>query len=294
MSDPGSLAWVDGEIVSRSSPQVSIDDIGFRYGLTCFETMLARHGRVFRLAQHIERLSESLRLFRSELPAARVLDRAIAETLAANDLTDAAVRLSISPGVGTRPALPASGPARIIVTADPIGDGHPRGRLWTCESVRLDSTRPWRGAKVGQFAPYLLARLEAEEQGAEDGLLLNEQGHLVEASTANFFLVMQDGLVTPPLDDGPLPGVTRACVIELASIAGIPIREISVTTATLHDARAAFLTSSVAGLATVESIAWRSPTGRREWRPADAPPWVDALRSAYERLVEDETVGSRS
>ncbi len=294
MSNLASRAWVDGEIVPRSSPQVPVDDVGFRYGLTCFETMLARHGRVFRLKQHIERLSESLRLFRSELPTEVALERAIAETLAANELTDAAVRVSVSPGVGLRPVLPASGPARVMITADPIGDRRPRGRLWICESVRLDSTRPWRGAKVGQFAPYLLARLEAEDQGADDGVLLNERSHLVEASTANLFLSLHGALITPPLDDGPLPGVTRACVIELASIRGIPVREASLSVDSLHDADAAFLTSSVAGLVAVESVSWRSAAGPQEWQPSGATPWISRLHSGYDHLVENETTAGRT
>src|SRR5690606_35746289 len=136
---------------------------------------------------------------------------AIAETLEANRLTEASVRLSVTPGTGARPALPAPGPPTVTVTADPIGARPPARRL-RVSTVRLDASRAWRSAKVAQFAPYLLARVEAEEHGYDDALLLNHEGRVVEASTANVFAVLDDPsgrdvLVTPPLEDGPLPGI---------------------------------------------------------------------------------------
>jgi len=289
MTVPGSLAWLDGAIRPRDDARVSIDDFGLRYGLACFETMLARHGRVFHLDAHLDRLEASLRLFRVEPPRREELTDAVAQTLAANGLDDASVRLSVTPGRGSRPALPASGPPSVIVTTDPIGERHPRGRLWVCEGVRLDSARVWRGAKVGQFAPYLLARLEAESQGADDALLMNERGDLVEASTANLFAMRDGMLVTPPLEDGPLPGVTRACVLEVARAAGVEVREASLPVADVPAWDAAFLTSSIVGLASVQSITWRGDSGLASWHPSGDSPNLRAISAAYTSLVEVET-----
>lgn len=287
--EPGGLAWVDGAVLSRDEARISVDDFGFRYGLTCFETMLARSGRVFRLDAHLERLDASLRLFRVEPPSHDTLRRAVAETLEANHLADAAVRLSVSPGVGGRPALPAAGPPSIVVTVAPIGDPPNAVRLWVCEGVRLDSARSWREAKVGQFAPYLLARLEAEDRGADDGLLLNERGHIVEAATANLFVERDDQLLTPPLDDGPLPGVTRAAIIEVAQALGVPVVETPVLPGEIEGWQSAFVTSSVAGIVPVSAVTWEGDGVGRGWRPALIWRPIDEIRRAYERMVDIET-----
>jgi len=282
------IAWVDGTLLPREEARVSIDDFGFRYGLACFETMLAKNGNVFRLKAHLDRLEESLKLFQAELPARPTLRRAITATLKTNGLTEAAVRLTVSPGSGTRPALPATGAPVVVVTADPIDARHPRGKLWV-STVRLDASRPWRGAKVAQFAPYLLARAEAEERGVDDALLLDQRGHIAEASTANVFFVVGGVLLTPALGDGPLPGVTRGAVLEVAKSLGIPAREGAITLHDLERANSVFLTSSIVGLAPVRSIGWEDGGKRHLWQAQDDGALLEQLSEAYDRLVEADT-----
>lgn len=284
---PG-IAWVDGELVPREEARVSIDDFGFRYGLACFETMLARHGRVFRLTEHLDRLDASLALFRAAAPARTVLRRAVTATLKANGLSDASIRLSVTPGSGTRPSLPATGSPTMVITVDAVGPPPPPARLWV-SSVRLDASRPWRGAKMAHFAPYLLARAEATERGLDDALLLDQRGHVAEAATANAFFLIAGVLLTPPLSDGPLPGVTRAAILQAAAAHRITSREATVTLHDLERVEAAFLTSSIVGLATVRSIGWEDGGQRHLWQPPGDAPVVASLREAYERLVEAET-----
>ncbi len=284
---PG-IAWVDGALVPREEARVSIDDFGFRYGLACFETMLAQHGRVFRLGEHLDRLEASLALFRAALPARTLLRRAITATLDANALTEASVRLSVTPGTGVRPALPATGALTLVITVDPVGQPPPPARLWV-SNVRLDASRPWRGAKMAHFAPYLLARAEAVEQGLDDALLLDQRGHIAEAATANVFVAAGGRLLTPPLSDGPLPGVTRAAVIEVAATLGIATREATVTLHDLERVDSAFLTSSIVGLAPVRSIGWSEGGQRHLWQARDEGEITNRLQEAYARLVEDGT-----
>lgn len=287
----GGLAWVNGEIVPRAEARVSIDDFGLRYGLTCFETMLARHGRIFRLAQHIDRLATGLRLFRADPPPRGELERAVEETLRVNALDDAAVRLSVTPGTGTRPALPASGVPMVIVTTDPLVPLPPRGRL-RVGSVRVDAERPWRHVKVGHFAPYLLARAEAEEAGFDDALLLDHSGRIVEASTANVFFELDGVLVTPSLAAGPLPGVSRAAVLEVGAARGLAVREADLTLDDVAHATSGFLTSSIAGVVPVTSVSWSAGDRQIEWTPSDltvAGGIVGAVAGAYDALVESET-----
>ena len=278
------IAWVDGDLVPRDEARVSIDDFGFRYGLACFETMLAKNGKVFRLSEHLDRLEGSLALFRAAAPARTMLRRAITATLKANALDDASVRLSVTPGLGTRPALPATGTPTVVITVDEVGPPPDPARLWV-SSVRLDASRPWRGAKMAHFAPYLLARAEAMERGLDDGLLLDQRGHMAEAATSNAFFSINGVLITPPLSDGPLPGVTRAAVLEVAAGLKIATREATVTLHDLQRVDAAFLTSSIAGLTPVRSIGWEDGGQRHLWQPSGDTSLVATLQEAYERLV---------
>jgi branched-subunit amino acid aminotransferase/4-amino-4-deoxychorismate lyase len=283
-----SIAWVDGALVPREEARVSIDDFGFRYGLTCFETMLARNGNIFRLDEHLARLEGSLRLFRADPPPRAALKRAVAATLEANALTEASVRLSVSAGVGGPPALPARRPGSTVVTVEPVAPRPPRSRLWV-SSVRLDAQRPWRAAKVGQYAPYLLARREAEDLGFEDALLLDHAGYIVETATSNVFALVDGTLVTPPEERGPIPGITRACLLELAPTIGVPVRPADLVLADLARAVALFATNSVVGLEPINQVEWDDAGQRHRW---DAPALAETFRSlsdAYESLVDEGT-----
>ncbi|MDA0301932.1 MAG: aminotransferase class IV [Chloroflexi bacterium] len=280
-------AWVDGAVVPRDEARVSIDDFAVRYGAACFETMLARGGRVFRLDAYLDRLEAGLRGMGVTPPARAELAHAIAETLAANALTEASVRLAVTAGRGPAPDLARAATPGVIVTADPVPPPALPPRLRVV-ATRVDARRPLAGAKTAQFLPYLLARAEARATGADDALLLNHEGAVVEAATANIFLLRAGGLETPPLVDGPLPGVTRAAVIEVARGLGIPVVE---RTLTLHDvalAEAVLLTSSVAGIVAAASVVARRPEAvlHLDWQAQDpAPALLERLREAYAGLV---------
>lgn len=286
-------AWLDGDLVPRERAAVSIDDFGVRYGAACFETMLAQSGRVFRLARHLDRLEAGLRLMGLTPPAREVLVDAVDATLRANDLSHdqgaASVRLTVTAGSGHAPDLDAVGAPSIFITTDPVPEPAGPARL-AVSSIRLDEERPWRAAKVSQFLPYLLARREARLAGADDALLLNHRGEIVESATANIFLLMDQALVTPSLRCGPLPGVTREAVLEVARAQGIPVAEAELGVEALLGASAAFLTSSL-GLRPVASITADGDGGQVaiDWA-ASAPdhPVLGRIQRAYAGLVREE------
>jgi len=281
------FAWVDGAVVPRDEARVSIDDFAVRYGAACFETMLARGGRVFRLEAHLDRLEAGLRAMGVAPPPRSELARAITETLAANALAEASVRLTVTAGRGHAPDLARAALPGVIVTADLLPPPAPPPRLRVV-ATRIDAHRPLADAKTAQFLPYLLARAEARAAGGDDALLLNHEGAVVEAATANVFLLRAGGLETPPLTDGPLPGVTRAAVIEVARGLGAPVIE---RTLTLHDvalAEAVLLTSSVAGIVAAASVIARRPEApvHLDWRARDELfPLLPSVVEAYERLL---------
>lgn len=257
MSDEG-FAWVNGRVLPRGEAAIPVDDFAVRFGAAAFETMLALNGRVFRLGSHLERLEGAIRLMRGTPPSRDVLAAAIQEVLRANRLDGAgaraSVRLSVSAGVGHVPDLRMARHPTISVTADALRDAVPRTRL-AIAGVRIDHRRAWRASKMAQFLPYLLAREEAHEQGADDALLLNTDDHVAEVATSNIFFVIDGRLVTPSLDSGPLPGVTRAVIIDLARSLGHPVIETEVTLEQVLVAEAAFATNSISGaLALTELI----------------------------------------
>jgi branched-chain amino acid aminotransferase len=148
---------------------------------------------------------------------------------------------------------------------------------------------------MAQFLPYLLAREDAREQGAEDALLLNHDGHVAELATSNVFFVVDGGLVTPSLASGPVPGITRDVVVSLAQSLGVPVSETEVTLDDVRRASAAFATNSLAGVAPVTEIVGvppASPEALRMSFPADHPLLIRLAR-AYEDLVLRECAVDR-
>lgn len=287
---PRAYAWVDGAVVPREEARVSIDDFAVRYGAACFETMLASGGRVFRLASHLSRLEDGLRAMGVEAPDRAILERAIDETLAANALIGASVRLTVTAGSGHIPALSAAVAPSIIVTADPLPPPRVPPRLRVV-STRIDARRPLRGVKTSQFLPYLLARAEARAAGADDAVLLNHDGAIVEAATANLFVLRDGALHTPMLEDGPLPGVTRDALIEVARSLGVSVVERTLGLGDLAQAEAILLTSSIVGIVRAASLLATPPEApsHLDWTArAPEPSLVARLVEAYEALVRDE------
>lgn len=287
------LAWVEGQLVPREEARLSIDDFGFRYGAACFETMLARHGVVFRLERHLDRLESGLQLLGVTPPSRVALGAAIRQTLEANGLEDASVRLTVTAGVGHAPDLAGAVRPAVVVTVDPLPPRPSPARLEVV-SVRLDEGRPWRVAKVAQFLPYLLARQEAQARGADDALLLNHRGHLAEAATSNLFLLTDTALVTPSLASGPLPGVTREAVLEIARAEGISVSEGEYEIDVLMAANGAFLSASL-GLRVIQSISARPDVAGVgvDWVSSEPDhPVFRRLLAGYEALVERECGGT--
>ncbi len=286
-------AWVDGAVIPRDEARISIDDFAVRYGVACFETMLARGGRVFRLSAHLDRLEDGLRAMGVEAPDRAILERAVDETLAANGLTapqiGASVRLTVTAGSGHIPALNAAAAPSVIVTTDPLPPlpAPPRLRV---VSTRIDAHRPLRGAKTSQFLPYLLARAEGRAAGADDAVLLNHDGAIVEAATANLFVLRDGTLHTPTLDDGPLPGVTRAALIEVARSLDVPVVERTIGLDDVAQAEAILLTSSIAGIVSAASLVAAPPEApsHLDWSTRDPePPLISRLVEGYESLIRD-------
>ncbi|NEU57622.1 aminotransferase class IV [Halorussus sp. MSC15.2] len=295
---------VDGELVAAEDATVSVRDRGFMYGDAAFETLRAYGGQVFEWDAHAERLRRTCRALSLDhgLSDADLRGR-VRETLAANDLDDAYVKLSISRGVqpGKLAPGPVEDPTVVVYVADlPRGGRADRGgeSVWDApataavvETRRISDAALPAHAKTHNYLNGILARLElgdrtASESGAADppdeALMLDSEGNLAEGATSNLFFVRDGVLRTPSLDGPILPGITRRVVLELAEREGVPVEEATDGPAALRDADEAFLTNStweIRPLAAVEG-----PDG--ETVALGSGPVTDRLAEAFDDRVE--------
>ncbi len=283
------MVCLNGEVVKRKDAKVSALDRGFLYGYGLFETMRAYGGCVFRLDRHLARLyGSAVKLSLDSELAAHNLEGYIYRTLKANGLGDARIRLTVSAGPGGRGIMPPkSGMIIVLVSAEPLDIPPPEvyrdGICAAVVSVRRNSLSPLSGIKSTSFLDSLIAHSEALSLGANEAILLNERGLLAEGSTSNIFMVVSGRLLTPSVDCGIIPGITREAVLEVAPRVGIEVMEGEFTLDDLAQAEEVFLTASVREIVPVASIDGRSVgMGRRG-------PVTERLMAAYKALVERET-----
>jgi branched-chain amino acid aminotransferase group I len=288
------MVYLNGSLVPRREARISVFDHGFLYGYGLFETMRAYHGRIFLLERHLERLARgAVAIGMGERLAGLDLARACRETLAANKLTDARVRLTVTNGVSD--AFPWAGTPEVptvAVTARAYTPFPPetyeRGFkaiiAATCRCVRSAVS----GIKSVDYLVNVLARREAAARGFDEALLLDDRGYVAEGGNSNVFFVRKGGLVTPSLESGILPGITRETVMGLASELNISISEADVRVADLAGFEEAFMTGSTMEVMPLAAV--REGSGRLisfgTGRPGEV---TRRLMAAYRGLVERET-----
>jgi len=245
------IIYFNGHLVPRAEAKLSPFDHGFLYGYGLFETMRAYEGHIFRLDRHLTRLrcsAESLGL-RPKLDAFD-LENACVETLQANKLKDARVRLTITAGEGDMtPDLNTCSNLTVLVAARnfvPLPpERYEQGFKAALSFLRRDSQSPLSRLKCTCYVSNILARMEAKAAGCDEAIMLNELGYIAEGSTANIFLVSEGELSTPSLESGILPGITREAVLEIAWDLDIKTVERQIEPGELSRAEEAFVTNSI-------------------------------------------------
>jgi branched-chain amino acid aminotransferase len=279
---------VNGELVAASEATVSVRDRGFMYGDAAFETLRAYGGDVFEWDAHAGRLGRTCNVLELDHGIDRAeLRRRVDETLAANDLADAYVRLSITRGVqpGKLTPAPDVDPTVVVVVKGlPRSgtDGDPTwaapARLRTAATRRIPDAAVPASAKTHNYLNGVLARLELRGTDADEALVLDGDGYLAEGATSNVFFVLDGALRTPGLDGPVLPGITRDVVLDLAREEGIPVEQGHYGPGDLRAADEGFVTNStweVRPVATVDDV------------QVGGGPVTDLLRRAYDELVEE-------
>jgi branched-chain amino acid aminotransferase len=245
--------YLNGKVVDSSEAKVTIFDGGLLHGAGLFETMRAYDGVIFRLSDHLVRLQasgEALSLFQLDDKDVEDLAEGLRELLAANELTDARVRLTMTTG-DLRPGLgggQAAGPT-VFATAT-VMTHYPRelyenGMTVLISRYKQSRQDPTAGCKTLGYLSRLMSLREAQAQECGEALWFTHENLLSEGAISNIFIVSGKVIKTPPVDTPVLPGVTRKAVIELATDEKISIQEIPLTINDLLSADEVFLTNSI-------------------------------------------------
>ena len=258
--------YVNGRISDARDAVVSVLDHGFLYGEGVYETLRTYSRRVFLFERHARRLRRSASMIALDVPFGdEDLRHAIADTMAQAQFGDEAyIRVLVTRGVGELTYDPKATPSptlAIIVKpqVDPPASAYRDG----VAVAIVDTIRNHPGSvnpmiKSNNLMNNALAMQEAIRHGAFEGVMRNYRGELTECTTANLFVVKDGIVLTPPLDAGILPGITREFIFEIAAAIAIEAREAVLRDNDLYGADEAFLTSTTREAVPISSVDGRS------------------------------------
>lgn len=246
--------YINGQLVPKEEAKISVFDHGLLYGDGVFEGIRAYNGRIFKLDEHIQRLYRSAHTFLIELPISQAeMRNAVIETLRANDLRDAYIRITVSRGTGLGlDPRNVVGPPTIIIITDKLSlypeSMYENGLEVITVSVRVPPAQAIdpRVKSLGKYINNIMAKFLANQYGAGEGLMLTVDGYVAEATGDNLFIVSDGAIYTPPASVGILEGITRNTVIELAKKEGYKVEERMMTLYDVYNADEAFLTGTAA------------------------------------------------
>ena len=253
--------YISGKFVPQEDAKISVFDHGLLYGDGVFEGLRSYRGKIFRLEEHIERLYESAKAIWLQIPMTQEeMCAAANESVELNKIEDGYIRLVVTRGAGTLGLDPnrCSNP-QVIIIADAISlypkELYEKGLEIVTVSVQRNHPAALSPRiKSLNYLNNILAKIEGLQAGCIEALMLNHKGEVAECTGDNIFLVRHGVLQTPPLEAGILEGVTRDAVIEIASEAGIEVREMPLTKHDVYIADECFLTGTAAEIIPVVKV----------------------------------------
>ncbi|ACL69835.1 branched-chain-amino-acid transaminase [Halothermothrix orenii] len=245
--------YVNGCIVDEKDAKVSVFDHGYLYGDGIFEGIRAYNGRVFKLKEHIERLYKSAKTIMLEIPLTpEEMEEAILETIRANNLMDAYIRVVISRGVGDLGLDPRKcKKPTVVIIASKIKlydqELYEKGlKVVTIPTRRNGPEMVNPRVKSLNYLNNIMARIEANLAGAPEAIILNDEGYVAECTGDNIFIIEGDELITPPKYAGILRGIKRDVAMEIARDLGLNVKEELFTRYDVFNADECFLTGTAA------------------------------------------------
>jgi branched-chain amino acid aminotransferase len=253
--------YLDGKYHNENDAKISVFDHGLLYGDGVFEGIRAYNSRVFRLKEHIDRLYCSAKAILLDIPMKPAeITKAVVETCRENKIKDGYIRLVVTRGVGTLGLNPnrCKNPS-VIIIAGTIQlypkEIYEKGlEIITVPTVRNLHSAVNPAIKSLNYLNNILAKIEANNAGCEEAIMLNAEGFVAECTGDNIFIVRNSHLHTPPLYAGALYGITRGVVMDLAAQAGMKVSETNLTRYDLFNADECFLTGPAAELVPVVKI----------------------------------------
>ncbi|MBL7049687.1 MAG: aminotransferase class IV [Nitrospira sp.] len=255
------MIFLNNKLVKRKDALVSVFDHGFLYGDGIYETFRVYDGVVFMLQEHLERLFESASLIGLDIQKSRAaIKKAVYETLQANKLDEATIRLTVSRGVGPLGLDPAlCKKPTFVIMVNPFKPYPSKFRRKGIALTVARTRRNYQGAldpriKSLNFLNNILAKRESIARGTNEAIMLNHRGHLTEGTVSNLFFVRGGVLYTPSMKTGILEGITRKIIIGLATASGIKVKEGGYGPAALMSADEVFISNTSMEVMPVRSV----------------------------------------
>ena len=247
--------YINGKYYDKDDAKVSVFDHGFLYGDGIFEGIRLYNKNVFKLPKHIDRLFRSARAIMLDMPWSKqeIMD-AVCDACRTNNLTDGYIRLVVQRGKGALGLSPRScSDPQLIIIADQIQLYPDELYQNGLKAITVPTRRNSHAAlppmvKSLNYLNNILAKIEAQNLGYQECLLLNNEGYVAECSGDNVFIAFEGQLITPPVSAGSLGGMTRQTVIELAKKLGYELIEKPLTRFDVWTADECFLTGTAAKL----------------------------------------------
>ncbi len=275
---------LNGDI--QPEAHISVFDHGFLFGDSVYEVVGTHQGRLCFVQEHLKRLRNSARAISLEIPLADdVMIREIEKTVEAAGNPESYIRIIVTRGVGEIDIDPESCTRpNVLIFVKPVmlypEENYTHGINVALVSVKRNPKEALNpGIKTGNYLNNVLAKVEARQAGAADALMLNPTGQLTECTTSNFFFVRDQRLMTPSLDCGILPGITREVILRLARENGVLVEEGEWPPEILQNTEEAFITGTVKRVMPVTSLDGR-PIG--EGKPG---PITKMMMRLYEDVL---------
>jgi branched-chain amino acid aminotransferase len=281
--------YINGHFYDQANAKVSVLDHGLLYGDGIFEGIRLYDGCVFRLEEHLERLEYSAKAILLELPWTRKeISAATCESCRVNGLKNGYIRLVVTRGAGSLGLSPKScSNPQLIIIADKIQLYPPEFYQQGLKIITVPTRRSNPAAlpptvKSLNYLNNILAKIEAQNLGYHEAVMLNDQGYIAECTGDNLFLVHKGRLLTPPFSAGALAGITRGAVLDIARSLKVPVEEKNLTRYDAWIADECFLTGTGA-----EVIAVIEMDGRiiGAGKPG---PVTKKITAAFQRLVKKD------
>ena len=264
------LVCLNGTFIPHEEAKLPINDGGFLYGDTLFETLKARGKKILLSAEHLDRLELSAKLLNFACPR-RQIETSLQQLENALSAPVSRIRLTLSRGSCRGLRFPQTSEGYFLLTATPLTELSAEERKLGANCVlapnqRVNPLDHLPQMKRGNYADCLYAANYAHGKGVREALFVDPAGHLLEGATSNLFAIIEQRLVTPPTDKIVLAGVMRRQIIDTAAELGITVVERRLQLEEIFTAEEAFLSNSLIDILPISAIAGNPVARGERWK----------------------------